>query len=63
MEPNVFSRRRPRRPRRKNFTPPSQNFDQGDGGDLLGLLRLLGELLIDQGENNFLLGLLGVLSC
>ena len=38
--------------------PPSQKFDQGDGGDLLGLLRLLGELLIDQGENNFLLGVL-----
>ena len=28
--------------------------DQGDEGDLIGLLRLLGELFIDQGDNLFL---------
>ena len=64
MEPHVFSLRRPRRPSRKNFTPPpSQKFDQGDAGDFLGLLRLFGQLFIDQGENQFLLGRHGVLSC
>ena len=47
----------------ENFLPPPLKNNQGDGADLLGLLRLLGELLIDQGENHFLLGLLGVLSC
>ena len=47
------------RPRRKILPPPLQNNDQGDRGDLLGLL---GDLLIHGGENQFLLGLLGVMS-